>query len=674
VIARFFKKLVSDGHILAVLMIGLTAIITHGLMIPRLGYYYDDWYMLWSGATRGAGGIVSLFSIDRPFMGVIYSGFYRIIGDNIAGWHVFTLLIRITGGIAFYWILNLVWPGRKSVFVFASMIFVVFPGFLAEPNAATKINHLIGYGAALFSISLTLQAVKTSSTLWKFVCALISTLLFAFYIWIYEYMVGLELMRLTLLYLMLWQGDRTKTVTTTKKVLFTYIPYVIVSLIFLFWRVKIFEGTRPSTDFKGVVAAYRADFVGMLFRLIFQVGKDFFSASTFAWFVQPYYLLAKAENAEIVIALLFAISVVALAVVYIFINKKRASHEDEENTSPLVMILTGALITLGAVFPVVLLNKHLDLMDPYKGYALHPSAGVMIMIIGIILMLKPKFRTPVLVIVLGVSVATQSMNIQKWADFWDVQRSFWWQLTWRAPNIRNETLIMAYLPEGFIYQQDYEVWGPVNLIYRPEPENYPYIQSEVLNRDTLIDVSTGLMLYPHVRDIYLPRYFKNLLLISQPTTNSCIHAIDGSMPAYSANERFIVEQAGKFSNINFIETSGNPPIPPSEIFGQEPAHSWCYYYQQASLARQVGDWRKVGELYQATLSAGLKPGDASEYFVFIEGLVNLGRTDEAKKIVNREIAENEALKYSLCKSLASAPVYPASFGYQWDAINKLICQ
>src|SRR5512135_3666833 len=108
--ARLLKKLSSDGPILAIIMISLTAIITHGISIPSLGYYHDDWYMLWSGASRGAESMIPLFSLDRPFMGVIYVGFYRLIGENILGWHLMTLLERIAGGIAFYWILTMVWP------------------------------------------------------------------------------------------------------------------------------------------------------------------------------------------------------------------------------------------------------------------------------------------------------------------------------------------------------------------------------------------------------------------------------------------------------------------------------------------------------------------------------------------------------------------------------------
>lgn len=670
--ANFFKKLLSNGSLLAVLMISLTAVLTHGLSIPRLGYYYDDWYMLWSGASRGSDSLIPLFSMDRPFMGVIYSIFYRFIRDNIVGWHIFALLFRVAGAVAFYWILNIVWPKLKSISVLSAMLFVVFPGFLAEPNAATKINHLIGFSAALFSVAFTLQAAKTSRRAWKLVCMGLAVLLMAFYLWIYEYMIGLEVMRISLLYWMQWQGQRDQLVNAAKKVIRDYIPHLLVILLFLYWRVFIFDSTRNATDLKGLANDYFTDSVGMILRLISQVIKDFFSTSIFAWFVQGYQLFSRADLSQMMLAFVVAGSVVLLAVGYIFVIRKR-ENTDQENVAPLVLVLMGGLITLGAVFPVVLSNRFLDLMDPYKGYALHPSVGVMIMVIGITLLMKPAHRTTLLVALLALSVATQSLNIQRWTQFWEVQREFWWQLTWRAPDISDNTLVMAYLPEGYVFQQDYEVWGPINLIYRPYPLSIPRIQSQVLNQGTVLDVLEGRVEDPYVRDIFLYRDFNNFLLISQPTTHACIHVIDGEMPAYSGNERLIIEKVGAHSNLDFIEPSATPPVPPASIFGQEPEHGWCYYYQQAALSRQMNDWNRIGALYESVVSADLKPGDPSEYFVFIEGLVNLGRADEAAAISDRVIKENDALKYSLCKSLASAPDYPDSAGYRRDQIRTIVC-
>jgi hypothetical protein len=74
----------------AILLILLTTGITYGVSIPGLGYYHDDWFVLWSGQARGAQSLIQLFSTDRPFMGVVYSFLYRFLGDTIINWHLYS--------------------------------------------------------------------------------------------------------------------------------------------------------------------------------------------------------------------------------------------------------------------------------------------------------------------------------------------------------------------------------------------------------------------------------------------------------------------------------------------------------------------------------------------------------------------------------------------------------
>lgn len=402
-------------------------------------------------------------------------------------------------------------------------------------------------------------------------------------------------------------------------------------------------------------------------RLIFQVIKDFFSATVFAWFVQPYRLLAVSEYKEIILALLLALIVAFTAVLFHHAVRKPETGDSKEE-SPWILIVLGSLIALGAVFPVVLSNRYLNLNDAYKAYALHPSAGAIIMLLGVFLMIKLPFRKVGLIALLGFSVLTQSLNGQAWSGYWESQKNFWWQVTWRAPDILEETLVMSYLPNNFPFHEDYEIWGPLNLIYVQLPNSSPAIQAQILNPESVSLVINGALEKQIVRDIYLPRFYSHLLLMGQPSESSCLHVIDGTLPVYSANERPLVEQVAAFSNINYIDPYAKSPIPPEEIFGKEPEHGWCYYYQKASLARQTGDWESITELYNTAMVAGLAPNDASEYFVFIEGLVNTDNILDAEAIANEQIKSNTALKYSLCKSLSAASDYTGK-----EQIQKLLC-
>src|ERR1044071_3946050 len=199
------QKFLQSETFLAGLLIFLTTLITYGVSIPKLGFYYDDWYLLWSGHSRGAASIIPLFSTDRPFMGVLYSFVYRLLGDTIMNWHLYALLWRFVGALAFFWILRLLWPREKYLTTLMTVLFLVYPGFLSQPNANTKQNQLYGFGTALLSIALMLEAMKIDKRGWKILCSILSIALTANYLFIYEYMIGFEGTRLLLLGYVLFQ-------------------------------------------------------------------------------------------------------------------------------------------------------------------------------------------------------------------------------------------------------------------------------------------------------------------------------------------------------------------------------------------------------------------------------------------------------------------------------------
>ena len=670
------QKIIKNETFISILLIFLTTAITYGVRIPQLGYYHDDWYVLWSGQVRGAASIIPLFSTDRPYMGVIYSYVYRLLGDSIVGWHLYALLWRFIGALAFFWILRLLWPQQKYITTLMTVLFVVYPGFLSQPNANTKQNHLYGFGTALLSIALMLQAMKTNVRAWKVTFSILSVILAANYLFIYEYMIGFEATRLLLLGYVLLQDGYRKVRPLLWEVFKRFLPYLFVIAGFLYWRVFIFEGSRNATDVSRLAADYLNNLRYMSLRLILETVTDFLDTTIFAWFVQPYQLFSTTRYSNLGSAVLIAAIIIALSLLYTFLFNRWWGDEYNETESPRLMnefLWLGALITLFAVFPVILSGRQVELGDAYKSYGLHPIGGVVLFVSGIILMFQAKFRRLILIALIGISVSTQILNTDYWIQFWDYQQEAWWQLTWRAPDIKDDAMVVAYLPEGFRLQQDYEMWGPINLIYNPEPAEVPAIKAEVLTSDTAFNILKGEIIDNRMRDMKMHRDFGNLLLISYPSSSSCIHVIDGTMPVYSEYDPLIVQQVGGFSRIDQIIPSGTSPIPPAAIFGSEPEHDWCFYYQKASLARQAGDWDEIGKLYDKVISLELEPKDAAEVIPFFEGLVNLGRYDDAKDLYFNEIRGRVKMRYPLCTFIKNNPDYPAPPGYNHEKIYELLC-
>ena len=99
------RQLVPVGVIVAV------GVLTFLPFAAGMGFYRDDWYMLWSAHARGPESIIELFSIDRPFMGYTYSLTYRLLGDSAIAWQLYATGLKIVGALAVYGIMRLLWPG-----------------------------------------------------------------------------------------------------------------------------------------------------------------------------------------------------------------------------------------------------------------------------------------------------------------------------------------------------------------------------------------------------------------------------------------------------------------------------------------------------------------------------------------------------------------------------------
>jgi len=611
-------------------------------------------------------------------MGVAYSFVYRLPGDSAIGWNLYALLWRFIGGLAFFWILRLIWPNQKYITTLIAVLFIVYPGFLSQPNANTKQNHLYGFGTALLSIALMLQATKANRQPWKILYSILSLLLTANYLFIYEYMIGFEGTRLILLGYALFQEGAKDIRSLVREVLKRIWPYWIVTAGFLYWRVFLFEGSRNATDVSGLAGSYLSNFRYMFMRLMVESAKDFLDTSIFAWFVQPYQLISTAPYSNLGFALLIAGIVASLVLLYTVLFKKRwgSDSSSEAETSRLTKDLTwiGALVIACAVLPVILSDRQVELYNAYKSYGLHPVAGVALFMAGIMLMFQPNFRGLITVALVIISVTTQVLNADYWEQYWGFQRQMWWQFTWRAPDVKDDTLVMTYSSTGFNPEQDYEIWGPVNLIYNPEPAVAPAIQAEVLNPDTAYSILKEDVLDNRDRDIKLHRDFNNVLLMSMSSLSSCLHVIDGRLPVYSAAESDLIRQVGEYSHAERIIPAATSPVPPFAIFGSEPEHGWCYYYQKASLARQNGDWQEISRIYDEVQQLNLETNDKSEMILFFEAFVNLGKVEEAQALYKKEIKGNAEVRFPICAFLEKDPGYPPEFGYDYHTINQMLCK
>ena len=80
-------------------------------------------------------------------------------------YNVTAYLFRLFSGLSVLWSLRMVWPQQKRLATLAALFYLIYPGFLSQPNAIDFQSHIAGLCFATFSIALSLKAVTTKN-LW----------------------------------------------------------------------------------------------------------------------------------------------------------------------------------------------------------------------------------------------------------------------------------------------------------------------------------------------------------------------------------------------------------------------------------------------------------------------------------------------------------------------------
>ena len=642
--ARSYEWLISPMLVMAM------AALAYLPSISELGFYRDDWYQLWAGVVHGPESIVTLFSIDRPFTGILYSLAYRAFGPSPMPWQLYSFGLRIMGALVFLWIVRWLWPHSRLMTTSMAILFVVYPGFLQQPNANTFSNQLTTYTTGLFSLALTAAAVTSTSRLRQVLLYGLSMLTALAYWLNYEYMIGLEGIRIVLI----WIAVRRRG-SPPRNVAAYWTPYLPILIGYLFWRGFIFESGRDATDFAKVASRFTGDPIRATLETALEGGKDLVETTFFAWGIPIYNFMISSGLREQLTAILLGTLASGLFIAYWSWLRHGGSKYDstsvrKEQDSREAMVVGGLAIVF-SVLPVILAGRDVHWHSGFDRYTLHVTAGVAMFLVGAIwYLMRPRTRPWLVAGLIAISLTTHYLNGLKWADHWRAQRDLWWQLSWRAPQLEDSTVLVAEIPTGGFFE-DYEIWGPANLIYNAEPGPIR-ITAEILNHQTAEKIRFGSEDGRGMRElIEFHRDYDDVLILSYPSYGSCLHVIDGRKRDFPQAASGLVQSVARFSKIDRILSSAEPTTVPTTVFGQEPDHGWCYYYQQASLAAQAEDWNEVVRLGDEVSELGLRPSDRSEWMPFLEGYAKIGMGDKAEDI-GVFIRDKEPIRHHICDNLS----------------------
>ena len=629
--ARFLKS--KSGEIL---LLAFISALIYLPLVGKIGYSHDDWYLMYAAKVKGASVFQTIFSVDRPLRAFVMMPAYWLFGENALFYHLASYFFRLLGGLGFLWALRLVWHEEKQklpTFLMA-LFFLIYPGFLAQPNAIDYLSHQVALAFAPISIGLSLQSLLAEGKLQRRGYFLLSILLGGIYLGIMEYYIGIEALRFALIFVLLWRQDGVFW-QKTGRTLWRSIPYLLASLPFLYWRVFLFESARGATDTSQQFSGFFASPLGFLRLWGIHLVEDFFKTLFGAWhipFAQFY-----ANDAKLLDTINFLLGfLIALGLVYFIYESFFAKKKLKTERWQIEVLLVGVFSLLISLVPVVMVNRQV-VFPYYSRYTLPGSFSAAMILVALIFLVRLKYLKEIFfALLLLIAAGTHLANAQKFAAETVSMNDFWWQVSWRVPQFDQRTTLVVNYPVVST-EEDYFIWGPANQIYYPagtservvQPGVYAYILSQdsinkIISRERQeFSDRRGIQTYPNAR---------NILILSQPTMVSCVQVIDGMHPQYSSDEKADIMKIGEFSEVEHILSEAELHAPPETVFGPEPAHAWCYFYQKATLARQTENWDLVAALLTEAGAQGSVPADPVEWIPFIQAAAMLGDGNQVREI------------------------------------------
>lgn len=598
---------------------------------------------------------MDVFAVDRPPLAWLFSITTRLVGESTIGWQIFGLVTRWLCCLALWWALKTLWPENTRPVMLVALLFAVYPGFRQQYISVTYSHDWLVQ--SFFFVSLGLMILASQPARWRWLQLLVSLLLAAYVMFADEYYFGLELLRPAMLWIALapWIDSRKKRFG---QVLLFWLPYIALMTAFLYWRLVIFESPRGDVQ---VFTQLQSAPIQSILTLGRTVLADVLQTGLLAWVDTMN--LPSMLGLGTATSLIYVAAAIAAGILVFFYLLKFMSQEASTATRistrqwGLQALLLGSLALLVGGIPFWATAYPIELYFPWDRFTLPMALGSSLFLAGLVALIPgPRLlQSGAIALLIALAVGFHIYNGTLFRREWASQREFFWQLAWRAPGLQTGTAVMtADLP--FTYFSDNSLTAPLNWLYAPDNtiREMPYLFYNLESRQDkqLTNLKPGTPIeIPYRTAVFTGNTNQAIALFYEPP--GCVNIADPQVDAALPQKPRYFSEVLPLSDINRILPQHDPAAqPPEHILGPEPEHGWCYYYEKADLARQVGDWAEVvrlaGEAW--ALNTHLYEVNAPELVPYIEGFAHQGEWDQALATTREAYELTFRMKRMLCNS------------------------
>jgi len=550
-----------------------------GILITRLGFYWDDWAKILVNRIWGLSGYWAYYADDRPLSGWTHIILTPILGNTPLAWQAFALLARWLGAVGLWWSLRSLWPTARYQAVLVAFIYLVYPVFTQQPIAVTFHQQWLQFALYFISLGLMIQAFRQPRRYWLFtVLALIAT---GAQLTVTEYFVGLEMVRPLVVWFLINEDPESRKQSIWKRLLVAgkfLLPYLLLFLAFVLWR--LFFIKLPGED------PYRA---GMLYRL-FSQPLSTLSELFKTVFVDSFYVLVTAWAPPLDIGLvkvipsfntftwIIAALTILLSAMYLLRTKENQPEDSEERRRWLLQAVVIGLVALvmGCLPPWIADRRVIDDFHSNR-YAQPAMFGAALLWVAVVEWISPRRLQKAILVsaMVGLAVIFHLRTADAYRQIWDNQLSFYWQLSWRAPFIKGQTAILSE-EELFPNQGGFSISAALNLLY-PKPQGVEYLKYWFYGlRPRFVESTSNPTHIPLNTKFRILKYQgstpDSLLVYFDPQRINCLWVLSPS-DQDDPDLSLLQKQFLPASNVDrIIGQSPVPGYPPADLFGIEPDH------------------------------------------------------------------------------------------------------
>lgn len=634
-------------------------------LVYRLGFYWDDWPSIWFYHLWGPSSFLKSFSIDRPSLAWMFMLTTAVFKESTVGWQWFGVATRWLASVALWWTLLGLWPRRGAQAFWVAALLAIYPGFSQQYIAVTYSNAFLVFTLFLVSLGSMVWAQRKAGWFWPLtLLALVSQVVSMS---MTEYFFGLELLRPAFLWLML-EGKEEPARRRLGRIALKWLPYLVVAVGFLVDRMFFHQTPRGEILlFKQLSASP----LWTLLNLAVTILIDFIEVNFAAWF---YGLDAGflGEFETNILVMFFAVMAASALLIVLYLSSLKSSQPEglseaagqaPEGLSEREELKAwgrqaaglGIYAFLVSGWIIWVTNLHIELIFPWDRFTLITMLGTALLIAGLAaLVTRTRLQSAILLgVLIGFSAGVQFQHRLYYRQEWLAQRNFIWQLVWRAPGIEPGTaLLTSELP--FVYFSDNSLTAPLNWTYAPEnrtPE-MRYLLYDIEARLGLngFNIRSG---QPIKNDYRAARFEGStdqaIVVFYDPPR--CVKVVDPAVDRFLPVKPLYIREATPLSQPGLIVTQPDQAAtPPEHIFGPEPPHNWCYYFEKAELYGQMGEWQKAAEAADKALkiTKHFTEKNVSELLPFVEAYAHTGDWEKAASLSLQAYEIWDKTQYPLC--------------------------